>query len=201
MKYLLLTLSLFFGGLLSQAQEPELPKNIYSFVPQYLIKRGIRIDIDHPIKGRHYLQFCPQFYLSEQDAGSFANQDNEYTFLVGGGMNLYHKIFASENHNNYGFYMSYGLAYNFFSLDYFDYSGEISKSAHGTIHKMGGDLILGYNTIIREVFSLDFYAGLGTRYSLMDAGGADTDRFNDSWLGYNYSGNLMHLGIRLGIQL
>jgi hypothetical protein len=199
-KYLLILLALF--SLLDLlAQEREKKETIYSFVPQYLIKHGIRVDIEKQVSPRNFVQICPQFYLSERDEDNFWENRNAYSYLIGGGMNLYHKIFAFEDYKTYGLYLSYGISYNFFSIDYTDYSGETDLSASGTIHKAGADLLVGYQFFIKEKLSIDIYTGLGTRYSIMEADGADTDRFNTGYTGYNYTGNIMQLGIRIGVIL
>jgi len=199
-KYLLLSLLflLFFNV---YPQEEKNKETIYSFLPQYLINRGIRIDIEKQIGPRHYLQICPQFYLSEKDEDNFALDKNKFSYLIGGGLNIYHKIFTFEDFKKYGLYLSYGLSYNYFNIEYIDYSGEVGVSAVGNIHKVGGDLIIGYQFFFREVVSLDVFTGLGTRYSYMDAGSADTDRFNTGYFGYNYTGNILLLGLRIGVIL
>jgi hypothetical protein len=192
-------LSLFFLNVYTQ--EEKVHETIYSFVPQYLINRGIRVDIEKQIKAKHFLQICPQFYLSEKNENNFAIKENQFSYLIGGGLNLYDKIFAFEQYKDYGLYLSYGLSYNYFYIEYTDYSGDYERAAKANIYKIGADLILGYQFFIRKLLSVDIYTGLGTRYSYMDAGGADTDRFNTGYFGYNYTGNIMLLGIRLGVIL
>lgn len=199
-KYLLFSL-LFLLFLNVYPQEEKNKETIYSFLPQYLINRGIRIDIEKQIGPRHYLQICPQFYLSEKDEDNFTLDKNKFSYLIGGGLNIYHKIFTFEDFKKYGLYLSYGLSYNYFNIEYIDYSGEVGVSAKENIHKVGGDLIIGYQFFFREVVSLDVFTGLGTRYSYMDAGNADTDRFNTGYFGYNYTGNILLLGLRIGVIL
>jgi hypothetical protein len=199
-KYLFLAVfSLFFIHIYSQEQESH--ETIYSFVPQYLINRGIRVDVEKQISSRHFLQLCPQFYLSEKNDENFASTKNQFSYLAGGGLNVYDKIFAFEEYKEYGLYLSYGISYNYFYIEYTDYSGDFVKSATGNIHKIGADLILGYQFFVRKILSVDIYTGLGTRFSFMDAGDADTDRFNTGYFGYNYTGNIMLLGLRLGVIL
>ena len=147
------------------------------------------------------LQICPQFYLSEREEDSFLDDNNQYSYLIGGGMSVYDKIFTNPDYKKFGLYLSYGLTYNFFKVDYTDYSGETAQSASGNIHKAGADLLLGYQFFIHKILSVDLYTGLGTRISYMDADGADTERFNTGYLGYNYTGNLLQLGIRIGVIL
>ena len=203
MKKIFYLLCLILSFYYASAQEETSRETIYSFLPQYLINRGIRIDVDKQIGRRHYLQICPQFYLSEKHEGDLVLDKNKYSYLIGGGLNLYHKIFAFEEFKDYGLYLSYGLSYNYFHVEYTDDSGgnNVLISAEGEIHKIGSDLTIGYQFFIRRVVALDFFTGLGTRISFMDAGGADTDRFNTGYFGYNYTGNILLLGMRIGVVL
>ncbi len=183
------------------SQDEYFKGTIYSFVPQYLINRGIRVDIEKQIKSRHFIQLCPQFYLSEKEDDSFEIKKNSFTYLIGGGLNLYHKIFTAEQFKDYGLYLAYGLSYNYFHIEYLDDSSTPEVSAKGSINKIGGDLVLGYQLFYRNLLSIDVFTGLGTRVSFMDADGADTDRFNTGYYGYNYTGNIMLLGFRIGVIL
>jgi len=183
------------------SQDENKNKNIYSFVPQYLINRGIRVDVERKISGRHYIQICPQFYLSEKENKEFVIDKNQFNYLIGGGLNVYHKIFTVEDFKYNGLYLSYGLSYNYFSIEYIDNSGDYDFTAKGTINKMGADLIIGYQILIHETVSVDIYTGLGTRLSYMETDGLDADRFNTGYYGYNYTGNIMLLGFRLGVIL
>ena len=203
MKRIFLLPLIFLAWLPVHGQDSELPRKetVYSFEPHYLINRGIRVDIGKPFGVRNMIQICPQFYLSERDDDNFWQDRNQYSYLIGGGMNVYNKLFAFSNYMDYGLYLSYGVGYQFFYLEYTDYSDESEFSASGTIHKIGADLILGYQFFIHEIVSVDIYTGLGTRYSLMDADGADTNRFNTAYFGYNYTGNLLLLGVRIGVVI
>lgn len=194
---------LFIFPLQINAQDslPQYNKAIYSFVPQYLIKQGIRIDIEKQIKGQHFLQVCPVFYLSEQNNDDFLFDNNAYTKLIGGGVHLYHKYFVSENFDKNPLYISYGLNYNYYEVDFYDEYLDETVLANSSIQKMGFDVIIGYQSIIKDVVSIDIFTGLGTRYALMNSSTDNTDKFNQGYLGYNYTGNLLLLGFRIGMKL
>jgi len=186
----------------SFGQGDSIKGTIYSFVPQYLINRGIRVDLEKQIASNHLLQICPQFYLADKKEGSdFLHEENSFNYLIGGGLSLYDKIFAFDDFKKYGLYLSYGATYNFFHIEYIDNPGSNPISATAKIHKVGGDLIIGYQVFIREIVSLDFYTGVGIRYSNMDTNGTDMNRFNTGYYGYNYTGNIMLLGFRIGVIL
>ncbi len=200
----LLTIILFLLVLTrsySQEIETEKNKTVYSFVPQYLINHGIRIDVEKHIKNNHVIQFCPQFYLSERDEDDFFTDKNKYSFLIGGGMNIYHKIFASSNYKRYGLYLSYGVSLNYFNIEYTDDSDNLTIAAKADVFKTGLDVLLGYQIFAGDILTIDIYSGLGTRFSFMDTNGTDKDRFNSGFYGYAYTGNIMHLGLRLGVIL
>lgn len=183
---------------------------IYSFVPQYLINRGIRLDIEKQITPRSFIQICPQFYLGERNdySSSDINYDdyyyydeNEFNKVTGGGLNVYHKVFANTNFLKNGIYFSYGLSYNYFEIEYYENYLDAIINAKGKIKKYGGDLLIGYQFLFRHKLSLDLYTGVGTRFSNMNTNGESKDRFNSSYFGYNYTGNIMHIGFRIGLIL
>ena len=159
-KYIILSM---FSVLFIQtySQETASRETIYSFVPQYLINRGIRVDVEKQVSSRHFLQLCPQFYLSEKNEDNYLSSKNQFSYLVGGGLNVYDKIFASEEYKDYGLYFSYGLSYNYIYIEYTDFSGDFEKSATGNIHKVGADLILGYQFFVRKILSVDIYTEIG----------------------------------------
>lgn len=191
----------------AQKDTVRLKGTIYSFVPQYLINRGIRIDVEKQISPRSFIQFCPQFYLGQQkdsnDNDIYYNDydyaQDDYDNVIGGALNIYHKVFANDNFLRNGLYFSYGLSYSYFEIDYLDTYLDNTINASGTIHKYGGDLLLGYQFFFKDKLSIDLYTGVGTRFSEMDTNAENTDRFNRNYFSYNYNGNLLHLGFRIGL--
>jgi hypothetical protein len=213
MKKILLIAILFsvFFNAESQAQNDttKLKGMIYSFVPQYLINHGIRLDIEKQITPRSFIQFCPQFYLGEQkdnsSNGNYYNdisyEEDDYDNVIGGGINIYHKIFANKNFLDNGVYFSYGFSYSYFEIDYLEEYLDNTINTTGTIQKMGGDLLIGYQFFLKNKLSIDLYTGIGTRFSELDNNTGNTNRFNDNYFSYNYSGNLLHIGFRVGLIL
>lgn len=197
---LTIILGITLSAVSAQDSIPQIHGTIYSFMPQYLINNGIRIDIEKQLKNKHFIQVSPQFYLSEQNKEDGSNSDdNSFTNLVGGGVNIYHKYFVDDDFLKNPLYISYGLSYNYFNIDYYDeYLGSLIH-ANADIHKMGVDITVGYQKIIGDVVSLDIFTGLGTRYSVMGTDSESDDRFNSSYYGYNYTGNLMLLGLKIGL--
>lgn len=210
-KIILISLLLLFAfgqKSFSQNDTLKLKGAIYSFVPQYLINHGIRIDYERQISPRSLIQFCPQFYLGEKKSNrtddpyySESSSNDDFNNISGFGLNIYHKVFANQNFLKRGIYFSYGISYSYFDIDYYEeYLGEtISTSAY--INKYGADLLLGYQFFFRNKLSLDIYTGVGTRISTMTGTGTDKDRFSSTYFGYNYDGNLLHGGVRIGLIL
>ncbi len=177
-------------------------RNIYSFVPQYLINRGIRIDIDKHIKNRHWVILSPQVYLSEKNSSEdFINERNQFTKLAGAGFFAYHRIYVEQNIKKNGVYFSYGATYNYFNIEYNETINSNTSQCIANINKIGADAIIGMNLFIKGAVSLDLYTGLGLRYSFMNTNGNSTNKFNTGYFGYNYTGNVFLLGIRLGVML
>jgi hypothetical protein len=211
-KTLLLTLiiSTFFNvEIQAQKDTVKLDGMIFSFVPQYLINRGIRIDIEKQISPRSFIQICPQFYLGEQKDhnnndlyyNDVSYDEDDFNKIIGGGINIYHKVFANKDFLNKGVYFSYGVSYSYFEIEYFEEYLDNTINATGVVQKIGGDLLIGYQFFFRNKLSLDLYTGIGTRFSEMDTDGESTNRFNTNYFSYNYNGNLMHLGFRIGLIL
>lgn len=205
----ILCIFLFSGTLSAQKDTTKIDGIIFSFVPQYLINKGIRFDIEKQITPRSFIQICPQFYLSEKTERNTSEMyyndtyfdNNDFYRLTGYGINIYHKTFTNPDFFSKGVYFSYGLSYSYFDIDYYDeYLNEIIN-ANGKIKKYGIDLLIGYQFLLKNKLSLDIYTGFGTRLSNMDTNGPTTNRFNSTFFGYNYEGNLLHLGVRIGLIL
>lgn len=200
---------LFINESFSQKDTTKIEGMIYSFVPQYLINRGIRLDIEKQITQRSFIQFCPQFYLGEQkdynSSDMYYNDvpydEDEFEKVTGGALNIYHKVFANPNFVENGIYFSYGLSYSYFEIEYLEEYLDNPINATGTIQKYGGDLLIGYQLFFRNKLSLDLYTGIGTRFSDMDTNAENKNRFNTNYFSYNYNGNLLHLGFRIGLIL
>ena len=194
---------------IAQKDTTKIDGLIYSFVPQYLINRGIRIDVEKQITSKSFIQFCPQFYLGEQRDFNSTDiyyddvyyDDDDFNKIIGGGLNIYHKIFANDDFTKNGIYFSYGASYSYFDIDYYEEYLGSTIDANGIIQKFGGDLLIGYQFFFGSKLSLDIYTGVGTRFSTMDTNGENRDRFNSNYVSSKYQGNLLHAGIRIGLIL
>ena len=108
---------------------------IISFVPQYMIISGMRVDIEKRIGNTdQWLLFGPQVYLREKnpsDDNYYYNYYDDYDYyyydtevydmMAGYGITCYHKIFMGllEEETNYsGTYLAYGLSFQNFFFKY-----------------------------------------------------------------------------------
>jgi len=175
------------------------PSKLVAFVPQYLIQNGIRIDYDLKIKDNHWLQLAPQFYLREKGESSPDQSSEDFTQLYGGGIYLHHRRYISPAPTKSGSYLSYGLGYNYFYLSYDEKHFSNYTDRYTRINKLGGEVTIGLISNIQDILILDFYAGLGIRYSFIDSDADNPKRFDDFYTGFGYTGNLILLGLRIGI--
>jgi hypothetical protein len=209
-KFIYITFLLALLTVLGNAQESFTPNYTLSFVPQYLFKNGLRMDLELKLKKENqWLQIAPQVYYHE----AIDDYWYDYSFekLGGVGLDLHHKIYLSTNKIAHGPYLSYGMVYQHFAvrhndyiwvpyeesgLTYYDYT---SKTLTGTIHKGGINLLFGYQVHPFDRLLLDVYLGMGIRKSFPSE--SMEDRFNSSIIDYNYSGTLLVFGVRFGALL
>ena len=195
---LILTVFTFFITTVLNAQtETTRPRSkVMSFVPQYLINNGIRVDYEIKIKNNNWIQLCPQFYLTEK--GSHTNNNTDYNEVAGVGVFAYHKIYLSNSDSPFGSYFSYGFAYNYFNIDFDETNNAVTTTESAQINKFGADLIIGYQTVVSQRIIIDIYTGVGGRYSDYKYSGTTRPKYNDTYWDYGYTGNLLHLGFRIG---
>ena len=201
---ILLSFLILVSPVISLSQKKEnkeltQPNKMISFVPFYLVTNGIRIDFDRKIKENHWLQIAPQFYLREHgdnDPGDYYN-NRRFTNLVGAGLHLYHRVYMNKEFSRLNPYMSYGATWQYFNLKYNEtpFSNEIER--YSEINKVGGDAIVGFVFVLNNFLALDFYGGVGYRYSFLHSDATDPIKFNNFYTDYGYKGNLITTGVRI----
>ena len=94
-----------------------------SWVPQNLIRHGLRIDFDIRLKLSHWLVIAPQVYLDHRYAGPYGggstwdrDEDYYYEEMYGYGLELHHRIYLKNNNYPTGLYFSYGFNYVHFNI-------------------------------------------------------------------------------------
>ena len=176
-------------------------KRIISFSPQYLINYGVRLDFERKISPNKYLVIAPQLYLAEQNnkTDDILTDIDDFNLLAGTGLAVSIKNFALKD-GNFGAYLGYGLFYNYYYTEYFEDAEFEPEEVKANIHKMGFDIILGYQLVLYDVAIVDIYTGMAARKSFIDNGDYSDERFTSSPLGYNLTGNIFLLGIKIGIM-
>ena len=171
-------------------------RTIVSLVPQYIFVNGIRIDIDRQLVRNQWITVSPRFYVVGENGSSFFDFDDSFSEMNGFGLGVQHKIFLNRKTLPLGSYLSYGLNFSHYYLEYQASQNIIEKHK---IDKSGFDVILGLQKEMSDYLIFDFYTGLGFRYSTHTSEGGNTYSYNDNFLSYGYSGNLLLLGVRVGV--
>lgn len=173
-------------------------RQIISFVPQYLLNNGLRFDYDVKITDRHWLQFSPMVFYRENKT---ENHERHYDLnrLSGAGIHAYHRFYPHKGFGHSSFYISYGVAYQNYHILYDAWEERDLMEKYSRINKYGIDVIIGTYTHLQNNFILDFYAGLGFRHSALSSNAENPETFKNSYFEYGYSGNIMLLGLRIGL--
>lgn len=214
---LFLAAGLIFSITAGAQQNPDetiQPKSAISFVPQYLIKNGIRIDYDVKIKDHHWLQICPQFYFREKNVASPEDyygyydyepdlyHDDEYddesyfNNLLGGGLNLYHRYYPGTSWGKHLVYINYGVMAQYYHIQYDEQLYTSYMEKYTEIFKYGGDINLGVVAFLNDYIGIDIYAGLGFRYSNRKSDADNPRKFNNFFESYGFTGNIINAGVR-----
>ena len=165
-------------------------KNHVMLVPQYLILNGVRIDYERKLTKTQWLQVCPMIYLGQKTKKS----DNyDYDNLVGIGGAVYHKLYSNSTGNGTGAYLSYGLMANYFLIEY----PSTTKVNKTDFAKVGGDVIIGYDYAVSRLL-IGAWMGLGYRYTFTENKHI-IKNFSDFAIDYAYSGNILNMGVKIGI--
>lgn len=218
----LLSLYVFFSSVNSFCQADTIVKKSIQigFVPQYIIQRGVRIDIEPLFKnGKHSLQISPQFYYDENEIYYSnnplkQNSDEEYEKLVGYGIGLHHKIFAHYFKNNrWVIYFTYGGEYTHFTMDYkswewIEYTNQGLEYLEYKLipitqntDRIRVNMLIGFQFNYVENLFLDFYIGTGGVYSINNLNPPTVKPIlKDGMYDYAFTGIYIPVGFRFGLR-
>ena len=173
-------------------------RHMISFVPQYLLNNGLRVDYDIRISGQHWLQFSPMVFYRENKT---VNNERYYDLnrLSGAGIHAYHRFYPQKGFGHSNFYFSYGIAYQNYHILYDTTEERDRVERYSRINKYGADVIIGAYTHLQNNFILDFYAGLGLRHATLSSNAENPEEYKGMYFEYGYSGNIMLLGVRIGL--
>lgn len=182
---------------LNSPEEKLKPSGIISFVPQYFFINGLRLDYDWAITSNHWIQMAPVFfYKNSPSDGALAT--TRYNNQRGGGLHVYHRFYPAEGFAAKKIYLAYGPMYHYNKLQYGNRSETDRPERYTAIHKTGFDILLGFNTLLSDNMIFDLYVGLGMRHSFIHSDAANPEKFNNSYIDFGYSGNVLLMGLRIG---
>lgn len=185
------------GPPLNSAEGKFKPSGIISFVPQYFLINGLRLDYDLPVNANHWIQMAPVFfYKNTPSDGALATTRNNSQ--RGAGLHVYHRYYPADGFGATKVYLAYGPMYHYNHLQYEERSPAARPERYTAIHKAGLDVILGFNTVWSENMTVDFYFGMGMRHSFISSDADHPKKFNDSYIDFGYSGNVLLIGFRVG---
>jgi hypothetical protein len=211
LKIFILSLGLFSitHAMFSQDQPPKV---LVMGVPQYLFINGLRIDMDVPSDNyRTWWVFAPQFYIKVSEPGGINNKN--FKQLHGFGLSVYRKVFLSKDNYETGAYIMGGLGLQHFNIlddsehwaDFIEngltYKRLVTDDYHIYINKILTEAVIGYQKDISSRLYVDFYAGIGLRYSFYDQPSGNEKKFNRNIFDYGYTGTAFVGGIRIGVGL
>lgn len=177
-----------FGQEEEKALKPETTMAV-SFMPQYLIVGGMRMDFDMQVAPKGWLTLAPVFYYVDNTY----MWDPETTSYTGVGAVVNYRYFPSGK----GIYASVGANYRYLNAEYTKYN--VSTINEAKFNTLGFDLAIGYQFLLVDQFFMDLYLGWGFRYSMEDSDEEDS-YWSDALLDLGYSGFLPVAGVRLGFE-
>jgi len=184
------------------AQRDSSATRIFSFVPQYVFINGVRFDYDRKINERSWLQFSVEGFANEKSDVQAAWQKEKNYELAGLGLGLYYRYYLNDDAaTNFGTYLATGISENFFKFNNSNYESNVETTSSTKVWRSGVNLVIGQEYRIADRLMLDFYAGMGYRYSNNHYSNksAETNfRFDDNMFSYGFTGNVLLLGFRVG---
>lgn len=194
MKRLILSLVILgnFQVFCAQELDPVVvskPGMALSFLPQYMIVGGMRMDFDYQLNSKAWLTVAPAFYYT--DNSYMWEPDN--TSYTGVGAFVNYRYFPSGK----GVYALTGLNYRYLNTKYSKYDDVSELKAK--FNTFGFDIAVGYQFLLVEQIFLDMYLGWGFRYSL-DGSDEEESYWSDAFLDLAYSGFLPVAGVRVGFE-
>ena len=217
---IIIIFTILFTGLNAQIQlDIQQNKFQLAFVPQYLMHKGMRIDLEYILKNpKHMLLISPQFYYDKNNINYSTTPGNyyedQYEQLNGYGVGLHHKIAVSKiNNNKWVFYFTYGIEYAHFNinnknwewinytengLQYIKY--ELIDTEQNT-DRFRFNLYMSAQYNYAENLFLDFYIGMGGVYSVNKMfPDFTTPMFDTTMYNYAFNGMYLPIGFRFGFR-
>jgi hypothetical protein len=196
--FLLILIITGVSGVSAQDEPLISPKtNMVSLVPLYIIQDGFRVDFDHRISERSWIQLAPAVYFRENNAPTSESR-YDFTALKGGGLNIYHRFYPGHGPGHGGVYISYGGVYQYTRIDYTERLMAINYDRFSKIQRIGGDINIGIMAKLSHDVLLDFYTGFGIRHATVQSNADDPRLYNSDYFERGYTGIILNLGFRVG---
>lgn len=169
---------------------------VLGIVPQYLFANGLRTDLDIRITANHWLQLAPVAFL-----GNELQMSQAVTRIRGAGLHASHRFYPGKGYGVPAVYLAWGPMVHYTTLHYPESLPQGSTDRYTSIHKTGIDLVFGVHTRLVGLLLIDFYGGMGLRHSFRQSDAVDMKRFDESFVDFGYSGNILLLGVRFGLSI
>jgi len=186
---------------LSNVQNDEPEKNyrgMISILPLYMTVNGLRLDLDYSLNRNHWIQAAPVFFLGDNSNDKTFLSHNDFLQQRGGGLHLYHRYYPGDGFGYNNVYVSYGAMWHYNNLTYNETLSGRSFERYTAINKVGADLIMGLYFLAADWICMDFYTGMGIRYSSFQSDAVKTKKFNSSHMEPGFSGTIFIIGMRIG---
>lgn len=199
-------------------EKDETARFSFSHEPFYMIKNILKTDVDIALGSGNWLIISPMFAAREnhyEDEYYYYDDyyEDEFNKLLGFGVNVGHRMYGNPIDIPRGIYFMYQAGWRHYKLDYRDRTwGETEFDGYDaitydyfdmstTIDKLGLDILIGYQFVIKNALMLDLYLGGGIRYSIKEFAGNQKREFKYNFIDYGYTGLLPQGGVRLGVIL
>ena len=176
---------------------PAIKTNMVTFVPEYMINHGVRIDYEFSVSPKNWIVLCPQLYLNDKTS-SDPNNPSKYNELYGAGFFAYYKKYLEKDKTDRGLYLSYGVTYNYYYISASANDNGSILDGNTTINKVAAEMQIGYHYRFKDFVVFDFYTGLCEQHSFKTYGGNVRNNYNNSFIDFGYSGSMMLLGMKFG---
>lgn len=197
----------------------DYPKKYFiSFLPQYLSKKGLRLDGEKGLDEFNALILSAYFYNGAESGYSKINNFQVTTNIGGWGTGLTYKRYLYHkgeivNTPVVKTYVATGLNYQAFNLSYenetadFYSSNGINfikysiKEENQKIDRIGFNLIMGVNVVTSYRIFFEFFLGAGYNYSFIKDDSLKPRDFSSGITNYAYSGPIFSGGIKAGFYI
>lgn len=184
-----------------------------SVEPLYLFNAGLRLNFETLIKGnpRQLLQVSAIGYYNDWFDDGWETLLIDHTYgankIIGGGIGADYKLFPSPKLKY--FYVSGGVSYHYFNLNYDDYKmvsfvedgltfyESVWTTSTMPFNKIGANICLGLQSSRHKLLFTDVYLGAGYSYGFFDK-----EKYNpgNTMHSIGYRGITLLLGFRFGFR-